>query len=47
MTNQIALGLAIVILIVLGLDFGLNEGDGTVFMFRELLDLIDLIAFWR
>ncbi len=47
MTNQIAIGLAIVILIALGLDFTLNGGTGTVFLFRKILELIQWIAFWR
>ncbi|WP_170109236.1 hypothetical protein [Celeribacter persicus] len=47
MTNQIALGLAIVILIALGLDFGLTGGAGTLFLAREWLRLIHWIAFWR
>lgn len=47
MTNTIALGLGILILIALGLDFGLNHGEASLFLARKLLDLIRLIAFWR
>lgn len=47
MTNQIAIGLGILILIALGLDFGLQGGEGTLFLFRKLLELIHWIAFWR
>lgn len=47
MTNSIAVGLAIVIVITLGLDFGLNEGAGSLFLAREILRLIHWIAFWR
>ncbi|MBW6419428.1 hypothetical protein [Celeribacter sp. PS-C1] len=47
MTNSIAVGLAIVIAITLGLDFGLNGGAGSLFLAREILRLIHWIAFWR
>ncbi|WP_460273221.1 hypothetical protein [Celeribacter sp. ULVN23_4] len=47
MTNKIALGLAIVILIALGLDLGLNGGAGALFLAREWLRLIHWVAFWR
>ncbi|WP_339690207.1 hypothetical protein [Celeribacter baekdonensis] len=47
MTNQIAVGLAIVILIALGLDFGLNGGQASLFLTRRFLELLQLVAFWR
>lgn len=47
MTNQIAIGLGLLILTLLGLDLALQGGAGSVFLFRKLLELIQLIAFWR
>ncbi len=47
MTNPIAVGLAIVILIALALDFGINAGAGSLFLAREFIQLIHWVAFWR
>lgn len=47
MTNKIAVGLTILILVLLGLDFGVNGGNGTLFMGRKFLDLLHWVAFWR
>lgn len=47
MTDQIALGLGLVILVALGLDFGLAGGDGTLFLAQKLLEVIHWLAFWR
>ncbi|WP_226553245.1 MULTISPECIES: glyceraldehyde-3-phosphate dehydrogenase [Celeribacter] len=47
MTNSIAVGLAIVIVIALGLDFGLTGGAGSLFLAKEILRLIHWMAFWR
>ncbi|NVK47780.1 MAG: hypothetical protein HWE33_15940 [Rhodobacteraceae bacterium] len=47
MTNSIAVGLAILILIALGLDLGLNGGAASLFLAREILRLIHWMAFWR
>ncbi|WP_417254174.1 hypothetical protein [Celeribacter sp.] len=47
MTNPIAVGLAIVILIALALDFGINAGAGSLFLAREFIRLIHWVAFWR
>ncbi|WP_417243224.1 hypothetical protein [Celeribacter sp.] len=47
MTDSIALGLAAVILVALGLDFGLNDGAASLFLARKLIVLLHYIAFWR
>ena len=47
MTNQIAVGLGLVLVILLSLDIGANGGTGTMFLSRRFLDLLQLIAFWR
>jgi hypothetical protein len=47
MTNQIAIGLGLLILGLLGLDFGLNDGHATLFLLKKLADLIEWLAFWR
>ncbi|ALI54706.1 hypothetical protein [Celeribacter marinus] len=47
MTNSIALGLAIVILVALGLDFGVNDGTASLFLARKMLGVLHYIAFWR
>lgn len=47
MTNQIAIGLGIVILGLLGLDFFLFDWDNLIFLFRKLVDLTEYLAFWR
>ncbi|WP_090056381.1 glyceraldehyde-3-phosphate dehydrogenase [Celeribacter neptunius] len=47
MTDKIAVGLAIVIAIALGLDFGMTGGEGTLFLARKILRLIHWVAFWR
>lgn len=47
MTNQIAIGLGILILVALGADFVLNDGDASLFLARKWLELLEWVAFWR
>lgn len=47
MTNTLAIGLGGIILVALGADFILNDGQSTVFLGRKLIDLIEYVAFWR
>ncbi|WP_146610998.1 hypothetical protein [Aquicoccus porphyridii] len=47
MTNQIAIGLGLVILGLLGLDWYLADGTGTLFLVRKGAELIEWMAFWR
>ncbi len=46
MTNRIALGIAIVLGVVLALDYVLGLGIA-VFLARRFLDLIQALAVWR
>lgn len=47
MTNRIAVVLAVLILIAIGLDFQLNGSEGSLFLGRKLSSLIEWLAFWR
>ncbi|WP_371224522.1 hypothetical protein [Roseovarius sp. 2305UL8-3] len=47
MTNTLAIGLAALILLALGLDYMLFEWGNTVFLGRKLIELIEWLAFWR
>ncbi len=47
MTNQIAIGLGLVILGLIGLDWYLTDATGTLFLIRKGTDLIEWMAFWR
>lgn len=47
MTNQIAIGLGLLILAGLGLDAALHDGANLLFLLRKLADLIEWLAFWR
>ena len=47
-TNRIAIILAVVILVVLGVDMRLrNDSAGLIFLGRKLIVFIEWIAFWR
>jgi len=47
MTNQIAIGLGLIILALLGWDYFSNNSDGILFLLRKMADLIEWLAFWR
>lgn len=47
MTNQIAIGLGLLIIAGFGLDAVLYEGEGLLFLIRKLAELIEWLAFWR
>jgi hypothetical protein len=47
MTNQIAIGLGLLILAGVGLDLFLYDGVSLLFLMRKLTDLIEWLAFWR
>jgi hypothetical protein len=47
MTNSIAIGLAIVILALLALDWQLAGFDNSLFLARKFNELLEWIAFWR
>ena len=46
MTNRIAFGIVFLVIAVLALDYALGLGLG-LFLARRLLDLIQILAFWR
>ena len=46
MTNRIALGLALVVLLLLGADLATGAG-GSLFLARKFVGLLDLLAVWR
>jgi hypothetical protein len=47
MTNQIAIGLGLLIVAGLGLDAVLYDGSAVLFLMRKLAELIEWLAFWR
>jgi len=47
MTNTLAFWLAGLIALALGLDAYLYDWQGTMFLGRKLMQLIDWLAFWR
>ena len=47
MTNQIAIGVGLAILGLIGLDIFFFGGDALLFLLRKLADLIEYVAFWR
>jgi hypothetical protein len=47
MTNQIAIGLGLLIVAGLGLDAVLYDSAGLLFLIRKLAELIEWLAFWR
>ncbi|MCK8464814.1 hypothetical protein [Aliiroseovarius sp. S1339] len=47
MTNQIALILGILILVLIGGDLLLADGTNLVFLSKKFLDFTEWMAFWR
>lgn len=47
MTNQIAIGLGLLIIAGLGLDAFVYDGTSLLFLMRKLAELIEWLAFWR
>ncbi|MDQ2089019.1 hypothetical protein [Marimonas arenosa] len=47
MTNQIAIGLGLFILALVGLDYFLFDWSNLMFLLKKLADLIEYLAFWR
>lgn len=47
MTNSIALGLAVAVVAALAADVFLNDAQASIFMGKEMLLLIEYLAFWR
>lgn len=47
MTNGVAIGLALIIASGLALDYYVYDLEGSLFLARKTLALIDWLAFWR
>ena len=47
MTDKIAIGLAAVIIALIGLDALINDWRAFTFLARELIKLLHYVAFWR
>ncbi|UWQ13458.1 hypothetical protein K3556_10925 [Aliiroseovarius sp. M344] len=47
MTNQIALVLGILILVLVGADLLLADGSSLVFLSKKFLEFTEWLAFWR
>ncbi|WP_198586183.1 hypothetical protein [Roseovarius salinarum] len=47
MTNKLAIILGVIILILLAMDFQYFGLEGTLFLARKLMALIEWMAFWR
>lgn len=47
MTNSIAIGLAVVILGLLALDWQLADLSNSLFLARKCFELLEWLAFWR
>ena len=47
MTNKIAIGLAILVFALFGIDAMAFDGELPVFLGKKLFALLDWIAFWR
>lgn len=47
MTNKIAIGLGLTIILAIAVDFALNSGDVSLFLARATFDFTEWLAFWR
>ncbi|MCZ4352386.1 hypothetical protein O4H61_07640 [Roseovarius aestuarii] len=47
MTNSIAVWLALIIAIALGLDWFFQDWQATLFLGHKMNELIEWLAFWR
>lgn len=47
MTNTVALILALLIAIGVTVDFTVFDKEGSVFLVRKTIELLDWLAFWR
>lgn len=47
MTNPVAIGLALLLLVAFALDAQLNHWAATLFLAVKVTDLVDWVAFWR
>ncbi|MBL4917823.1 hypothetical protein [Szabonella alba] len=47
MTDRIALGLGLLIVLAIGLDITVNDGAALLFLMRKFADLLEYLSFWR
>ena len=47
MTNQIALGIGLLLVAGIAVDLTLYDGVNLLFLLRKLADFIEWLAFWR
>ncbi|WP_204113087.1 hypothetical protein [Shimia biformata] len=47
MTNPIAVFLALLIFVGLGVDLVIYDGQATLLLARKFFDLVEWLAFWR
>ena len=47
MTNQIALYLAVLIVVLVLLDVTFNASAAILFLLRNMVDLVEYLEFWR
>ncbi len=47
MTDRIALGLGLLIVLAIGLDIILNDGTALLFLMRKFADFLEFLSFWR
>jgi hypothetical protein len=45
--DRLSILFALLIVLVVALDIGLNQGMASLFLARKFMDLIALVAFWR
>jgi hypothetical protein len=45
-TNRIAFGLAVIIILLVGIDYALGLG-ASVYLARKFVDVLEWLAFWR
>ncbi len=47
MTNQIALAIGLLLVVMIGTDLLVNDGAALMYTARKFLDLVDWVVFWR
>jgi hypothetical protein len=47
MTNSLAIGIAVALVLALGLDQYLYDGTASLFAARKFAEMIEWVAFWR
>lgn len=47
MSNRLAFVLAIIVVLIVGVDVFLRDAEWTIFLTKKLLELTEWLAFWR